>query len=146
MAEQHGTETEFMTNSRVAEQITHDHTPTSHGIGSHAGGCGGAADALLVPPEVCVHAEVGLAHEQMRTHLACRIERCAWKAAAFRTLVCAGHQTPQATSHRERASARGLEFPVDDRFRSADHSPDRHTIQAALERLSALTAPPEPLG
>ncbi|WP_157170915.1 hypothetical protein [Nocardia araoensis] len=84
-----------------------------------------------------------LAHEQMRAHLACRIERCAWKAAAYRTLVITGRLTPQAVSHRERAAARGLRFPSQDERGDTDRTLDVHTIRAVLEQLSALPTPPE---
>ncbi|MFG3614399.1 hypothetical protein [Nocardia sp. NPDC047654] len=54
-----------------------------------------------------------------------------------------GRLTPQAVSHRERATERGMDFPSHDGTRSADHTLDVHTIQAVLERLSALATPPE---
>ncbi|MEU2043403.1 hypothetical protein [Nocardia niwae] len=136
MAEQHGTELDFVTNSRAPEPTTRDFRPPRHGGR-------GAPDALFAPPDSCRHADVQLAHEQMRAHLACRIERCAWKAAAYRTLVDAGRLTPQAVSHRERAAARGMKFPSLDEGRRADHFHDVPTIQAVLERLSALATPAE---
>lgn len=143
MAEQHGTEFDFVTNSRASKRITHDLQPTGHGIGTHRHGRREVVDGLLVPPGICARADVRLAHEQMRAHLTCRIERCAWKAAAYRTLVIAGRLTPQAVSHRERAAARGIGFPSHDESGNTDHALDVHTIQAVLERLSALTAPPD---
>lgn len=143
MAEQHGTELDFVTNSRASERITHDPQPTGHGVGLHRHGGGEVTEGLLVPPGICAHADVRLAHEQMRVHLACRIERCAWKAAAYRTLVITGRLTPQAVSHRERAAARGIGFPSHDESGDVDHVLGVHTIQAVLERLSALAAPPD---
>ncbi|MEU6184330.1 hypothetical protein [Nocardia sp. NPDC047038] len=143
MAEQHGTELDFVTNSRAPAPITCDQQPTSHGIGPHRPGRREATDGLLVPPGICRRADVQLAHEQMRAHLACRIERCAWKAAAYRTLVITGRLIPQAVSHRERAAARGLRFPSHDGHDNADRAVDVRTIQAVLEQLSALAAPPE---
>ncbi|WP_157172860.1 hypothetical protein [Nocardia exalbida] len=145
MAEQHGTELDFVTNSRASERITHDQQPTRHGIGTHRHGRREVVDGLLVPPGICGHADVRLAHEQMRAHLTCRIERCAWKAAAYRTLVIAGRLTPQAVSHRERAAARGIGFPSPDESGNIDRALDVQTIQAVLERLSALAAPPDAL-
>ncbi len=131
MAEEHGTELESVTNYAAVEGDTR---------GRHS-----ATHALLVLPEVCGHTDVRLAHEQMRVHLTCRIERCAWKAAAYRTLVSSGRLTPQVVSHRERAAARGMRFPSSDEPGSAGHGPDVHTLQEVLERLSALAAPPEPM-
>ncbi|BDT97970.1 hypothetical protein IFM12276_09990 [Nocardia sputorum] len=143
MTEHHGTELDFVTNFRASDPNTRDFRPPTHGTGSHRHGGRGAPDGLLVPPEICRHADVQLAHEQMRAHLTCRIERCAWKAAAYRTLVFAGRLIPQAVSHRERAAARGMRFPSHDEGRRADHLHDVPTIQAVLERLSALATPPE---
>ncbi len=136
MAEEHGTELGFVANHEVADRDTG---------GSSTDGRHSATHALLVLPDVCGHADVRLAHEQMRVHLTCRIERCAWKAAAYRTLVSSGRLTPQAVSHRERAAARGMRFPSPDEPGSAGHGPDVHTLQEVLERLSALAVPPEPM-
>ncbi|MEU6830272.1 hypothetical protein ABZ894_16625 [Nocardia beijingensis] len=143
MAEQHGTELDIVTNSRAPESITQDSQPTGHGAESHRRWRGEVTGGLFVPPGMCAHADVRLAHEQMRVHLTCRVERCAWKAAAYRTLVLAGRLTPQAVSHRERAAARGIGFPSHDECGNAGHTLDVHTIQAVLERLSALAAPPD---
>ncbi|MFE7743605.1 hypothetical protein [Nocardia sp. NPDC057455] len=142
MAEPHGTNLDFVTNSRTAEPDTRNHQPAGPGTESHPQE---RRAALLVPPGMCHQADARLAHEQMRAHLGCRIERCAWKAAAYRTLVITGRLTPQAVSHRERAAARGMDFPSHDGTRSAEHTLDVHTIQAVLERLSTLTPPPETL-
>lgn len=143
MAEHHGTESDSVTDSRASEPTTRDFRPPRHGAGPHRDGGRETPDALFALPDSCRHADVQLAHEQMRAHLACRSERCAWKAAAYRTLVFAGRLTPQAVSHRERAAARGMQFPSLDEGRSADHRHDVPTIQAVLERLSALATPPE---
>ncbi|MBF6194865.1 hypothetical protein [Nocardia implantans] len=140
MTEQPGTELEFVTNSRAPEPNTHDLRSTVPGTGSHRHG---VTEGLFVPPGICARADVRLAHEQMRAHLTCRIERCAWKAAAYRTLVITGRLTPQAVSHRERAAARGIGFPSQDDSGDTDHVLDVHTIQAVLEQLSALAAPPD---
>ncbi|WP_157112122.1 hypothetical protein [Nocardia beijingensis] len=143
MAEQHGTELDFVTNFRAPESITQDPQPTGPGAEPHRRGRGEVTEGLFVPPGICARADVRLAHEQMRVHLTCRVERCAWKAAAYRTLVLAGRLTPQAVSHRERAAARGIGFPSHDECGNAGHTLDVHTIQAVLERLSALAAPPD---
>ncbi|WP_327109796.1 hypothetical protein OHB12_18180 [Nocardia sp. NBC_01730] len=100
-------------------------------------------DALLTPPEVCGRADVRLAHEQMRVHRSCRVERCVWKAAAYHTLVSAGRLTPQTVSPRERAAARGVQFPPLDEPGRADWSLVAHTLQEVLKRLSELATPPE---
>ncbi|MFR9772206.1 hypothetical protein [Nocardia sp. SC052] len=143
MAEEHGTELDAVTNSRASQPTTRGSGPTGHGTESRLRGGRGAPDALLIPPGICRYADVQSAHEQMRAHLTCRIDRCAWKAAAYRTLVLAGRLIPQAVSHRERAAARGIGFPSYDETCDADRILDVHTIQAVLERLSALAAPPE---
>ncbi|WP_067468667.1 hypothetical protein [Nocardia amamiensis] len=102
-------------------------------------------DTLLTPPEVCGHADLRLAHAQMQAHRACRVQRCAWKAAAHHTLVAAGRLTPQTLSPRERAAARGIPFPPADQLGPSDPRPAARTLHEVLERLSELAAPPEPL-
>ncbi|WP_280232390.1 hypothetical protein [Nocardia cyriacigeorgica] len=68
-------------------------------------------DDVVAPLVVCESADVELAHQLMRRHRECRIERCAWKWVAYSTLVRFGRLAPQSTSPRERALLRGLEFP-----------------------------------
>ncbi|MEU7628519.1 hypothetical protein AB0C34_00845 [Nocardia sp. NPDC049220] len=101
-------------------------------------------DALRTPTEVCGHADVRLAHEQMRMHRDCRVERCAWKAAAYHTLVSTGRLTPQAVSPHERAAARSAHYPPVEEPGRADRSPVAETLHEVLERLSELATPPEP--
>lgn len=102
-------------------------------------------DSLLTPPEVCGHADLRLAHAQMQAHRFCRVQRCVWKAAAYRTLVSAGRLTPQTLSPRERAAARGIQFPAHGERGVADRNPSARTLREVLERLSELATPPEPL-
>lgn len=75
---------------------------------------GGVMDGAVIvaPSQVCDRADVELAHELMRHHLVCRVDRCVWKEAAYRTLVDAGRLTPPMWSLRERAAARGLCVPA----------------------------------
>jgi hypothetical protein len=96
---------------------------------------------IVTPPEVCGYADIGLAHELMRTHRACRIERCVWKAAAHYTLVDAGRLAPQSLSPRERAAARGIAFPPLDSEPPADGRPTARTLRDVLDRLSELALP-----
>jgi hypothetical protein len=100
-------------------------------------------DAVCAPPEVCGHADVRLAHEQMRAHRGCRIERCVWKAAAYHTLVSAGCLAPQAMSPRERAASRGIRFPSLEESGCSGAQPTVHTLQEVLARLTKLAAAPE---
>ncbi|WP_280309377.1 hypothetical protein [Nocardia abscessus] len=145
MAEEHGTELELVTKCAAAKRNTRGSVPASSDSRSSSHGCCGTTDALLVAPDICRHADVRLAHEQMQVHLTCRIERCAWKAAAYRTLVSTGRLTPQAVTHRERAAARGMRFPSYDEPDIAHHDLDVPTLQKVLEGLSALTGSTEPL-
>ncbi|MEU4342962.1 hypothetical protein AB0H00_17075 [Nocardia sp. NPDC023852] len=96
-------------------------------------------DALLTP-----HTDVRLAHEQMRVHRVWRAERCVWNAAAYRTLGSGGRPAPQTVSPRERAAARGVQFPPPDEPGRTDRSPVAHTRQEVLKRLSDSATPPEP--
>ncbi|WP_433758780.1 hypothetical protein [Nocardia sp. CA-135398] len=100
-------------------------------------------DALLNPPNICGLAEVEFAHVQMRRHLACRIQRCAWKRVAYYTLVRYGRITPPQSSPRERARLRGIDFPV----YTADHPlaegiPELVTLHQVLDGLTQLALPP----
>ncbi|MEV5834186.1 hypothetical protein [Nocardia sp. NPDC052112] len=95
----------------------------------------------MTPPRVCGYADVELAHQQMRTHRACRLGRCVWKAAAYYTLADAGRITPQSLTPRERAAARGIQFPPLDSEPLADGGPRYRTLREVLDRLSDLASP-----
>ncbi|WP_433714446.1 hypothetical protein ACQP2U_10225 [Nocardia sp. CA-084685] len=99
-------------------------------------------DTILITPTICGRAEVELAHQQMRQHRACRIERCAWKWAAFYTLVRHGRITPQALSPRERAHRRGIAFPAETiEYCLPIGTPGLHTFQQVLDGLTQLAVP-----
>ncbi|WP_433756558.1 hypothetical protein [Nocardia sp. CA-135398] len=98
-------------------------------------------DTIVTPPRVCGQADIDLAHEQMREHRACRIGRCVWKAAAYYTLVDAGRLAPQSLTPRERAAARGLEFPPLDSQVSARGGPTLQTLREVLDKLNELALP-----
>ncbi|WP_327096554.1 hypothetical protein OIE68_42710 [Nocardia vinacea] len=100
-------------------------------------------DTILTPPTICGRAEVELAHQQMRQHRACRIERCAWKWAAYYTLVRHGRIVPQALSPRERAHRRGIAFPAETIERCLPIGmPGLQTFQQVLDGLTQLALPP----
>ncbi|WP_062997257.1 hypothetical protein [Nocardia mikamii] len=69
-------------------------------------------DALLALPDICDLSQIELAHDLMQRHRNCRIEQCAWKQVAYRTLVHVRRIEPPRLSPRERAHRRGIEFPV----------------------------------
>ncbi|PSR69407.1 hypothetical protein C8258_05960 [Nocardia sp. MDA0666] len=69
-------------------------------------------DALLALPGICDLTQIELAHDLMQQHRCCRIEQCAWKQVAYRTLVHLRRVEPPRLSPRERAHRRGIEFPV----------------------------------
>jgi hypothetical protein len=99
-------------------------------------------DGLIVaPPEICAHADVDLAHRLMRRHLACRLDRCAWKAAAFHTLAESGKLVPQALAPRERAAARGIAFPPCECHQPAVGGPTVQTLREVLDALLDLASP-----
>ncbi|MEV6336392.1 hypothetical protein AB0M12_16910 [Nocardia vinacea] len=98
-------------------------------------------DTIVTLPSVCGNADIDLAHEQMREHRACRIGRCVWKAAAYYTLVDAGRLVPQSLTPRERAAARGLEFPPLDSQVHVDGGPTLRTLREVLDKLTELTLP-----
>ncbi|WP_330257056.1 hypothetical protein OG874_22305 [Nocardia sp. NBC_00565] len=102
------------------------------------------ADALLTPPNICGFAEVELAHTQMQQHCACRIERCAWKRAAYYTLVRHGRIAPPKLSPRERAHRRGIEFPKDTINYVPEGMPELQTFQDVLDGLAQLALPTNP--
>ncbi|BCK54996.1 hypothetical protein [Nocardia wallacei] len=97
----------------------------------------------VTPPRICGLAEVLLAHQQMQRHRGCRIDRCGWKWVAYCTLVHHGRIAPQRTGPRERAHARGIDFPVGGvgPARIAD-APELPTLQQVLDGLAALAMPP----
>lgn len=100
---------------------------------------------IVAPPLVCGYAEIELAHEQMRRHRTCRIQGCAWKAAAYQTLVHTGRIAPQSIPPRQRAAARDLPFPVLGAESQPDVTPTPQTLREVLERLANLALPePEP--
>lgn len=96
---------------------------------------------IVTPPQICDYADIALAHEQMRLHLACRVDRCVWKTAAYHTLVEAGRLAPQTLAPRERAAARGLPFPPLDCESPTGAGPTRQTLREVLDRLSELALP-----
>ncbi|NKY43400.1 hypothetical protein [Nocardia cerradoensis] len=69
-------------------------------------------DALLALPGICDLSQIELAHDLMQHHRTCRIDQCAWKQVAYRTLVHFRRVEPPRLSPRERAHRRGVEFPV----------------------------------
>lgn len=98
-------------------------------------------DTIVTPPGVCGYVDIELAHKQMRAHRACRLGRCVWKAAAYYTLVDAGRLAPQTLTPRERAAARGIQFPPLDSEPLADSGPTYRTLREVLDRLSELGLP-----
>ncbi|MFX0579561.1 hypothetical protein [Nocardia nepalensis] len=98
-------------------------------------------ETIVTPPGVCGYADVELAHEQMRVHRACRLGRCVWKAAAYYTLVDAGRLAPQSLTPRERAAARGIQFPPLDSEPFAGGGPTYRTLREVLDGLSDLASP-----
>lgn len=101
-------------------------------------------DTIMMPARVCPHADRAVAYEQMRKHRECRIDRCGWKSAAYRTLVATGRLVPQAMSPRERAAARGLAYPVapEAKLPPAD-GPDATRLREVLRMLDELALPPD---
>lgn len=98
-------------------------------------------DAIVAPPEVCGSADLQLAHQQMQHHRDCRVDRCAWKTAAFSTLFAAGHITPQTMTPRQRAALRGIPFPPLDTQQPHVGSPTPGTLREVLHRLTAAEQP-----
>ncbi|WP_433193211.1 hypothetical protein ACQP1G_31305 [Nocardia sp. CA-107356] len=95
-------------------------------------------DTILTPPRICGHADVRLAHQLMRQHRACQVGLCAWKAAAFYTLVAAGRLAPQTLTPRERAAARNIDFPPLEAQPSVYGGPPLRTLVEVLDKLSEL--------
>ncbi|WP_063039378.1 hypothetical protein [Nocardia pseudovaccinii] len=98
-------------------------------------------DTIVTPPKICGYADIESAHEQMREHRACRIGRCVWKTAAYYTLVDAGRLAPQSLTPRERAAARGIEFPPLDNEAYAGGGPTAQTLRDVLNKLTELALP-----
>ncbi|WP_433621164.1 hypothetical protein [Nocardia sp. CA-120079] len=92
-------------------------------------------------PEICEYADIELAHELKRTHRTCRIHRCAWKAAAYYTLVDAGRLVPQSVTPRERTAARGIAFPTLDSEPRPLHGLPLRTLHEVLDKLNELASP-----
>ncbi|WP_062992872.1 hypothetical protein [Nocardia anaemiae] len=98
---------------------------------------------LVTVPPLCDAVDVALAHELWQRHRACRINRCVWKSAAYQTLVLAGRLIPQSMSPRERAAARGIDFPrapESDALPPFGHSVG--TLREVLDRLESLACDP----
>ena len=70
------------------------------------------ADTFVSTPGLCEHTQIDLAHELMQAHRSCRVQHCAWKQVAYRTLVHYRRLEPPRWSPRERAHLRGVEFPL----------------------------------
>ncbi|WP_067478641.1 hypothetical protein [Nocardia amamiensis] len=101
-----------------------------------------ADEILIAPATLCGSTDVQLAHETMRGHRACRVERCVWKAAAHHTLVLAGRLVPPLRSPRERAAARGVDFPtLDTDISHTDLGPALETMREVLNKLIEPDSP-----
>ncbi|WP_157187050.1 hypothetical protein [Nocardia vinacea] len=99
---------------------------------------------LVTVPPLCDAVDVALAHGLWQRHRACLINRCVWKAAAYQTLVLTGRLVPQSMSPRERAAARGIEYPRASESGAplaGGHSPG--TLREVLDRLEALACDPQ---
>ena len=97
---------------------------------------------VVALPTLCECTDVQLAHELMRRHRGCRTDRCMWKAAAHHTLMLAGRLTPQSMSPRERAAARGIDFPaMEPDVPWGDVGPTNQTLREVLDKLSQLASP-----
>ncbi|MFF3568512.1 hypothetical protein [Nocardia jiangxiensis] len=99
----------------------------------------GSGDDLVISSGVCDHAELELAHGLMQQHHMCRMDRCAWKWVAYGTLVHHGRIVPPEFSPRQRAHARGIEFPVACPAEPADY-PEPQTFRQVLDTLDKLVA------
>ncbi|MGW4773679.1 hypothetical protein ACWEO2_37285 [Nocardia sp. NPDC004278] len=94
---------------------------------------------FVVPQPLCNFADVQLAHELWQRHRACRIHQCVWKAAAQHTLVLAGRLVPQSMSPRERAAARGIDYPPTPGIGTPIHGgATLGTLREVLDRLESL--------
>jgi len=97
---------------------------------------------IIAAPMLCGYAEIELAHEQMQRHRECRIDSCAWKAAAYQTLVLTGHLVPQSVPPRTRAAARGIAFPALNSEPVAGDAPASESLRRVLDSLAELARPP----
>ena len=97
---------------------------------------------IIAAPRLCGHAEIALAHVQMQRHRECRIDSCAWKAAAYQTLVLTGHLVPQSLPPRARAAARGITFPALNSEPVAEDAPASESLRRVLDSLAQLARPP----
>ncbi|MGQ4597174.1 hypothetical protein [Nocardia sp. R6R-6] len=102
-------------------------------------------EMLVTPPTICQFAEVEFAHQQMRRHRKCNIDRCAWKRVAYHTLVHFGRVVPQELSPRERAHQRGIEYPPDGTSNAPPAvTPTAQTFQQVLDGLTQLVRGEQP--
>ncbi|NKY53626.1 hypothetical protein [Nocardia vermiculata] len=98
------------------------------------------ADTFVSTSGICEHSVIDLAHALMQVHRDCRVQHCAWKQVAYRTLVHYRRLQPPRWSPRERAHLRGVEFPVS----AADYSTFTHnevpvaTFEQVLAGLNEL--------
>ncbi|MEU2043729.1 hypothetical protein [Nocardia niwae] len=96
-------------------------------------------EMLVTPPTICRLADIELAHQQMRRHRECDIDRCVWKRVAFHTLVHFGRIVPQELSPRERAHRRGIDYPTEDTHDELSAvAPTAQTLQQVLDGLTQL--------
>ncbi|WP_157187410.1 hypothetical protein [Nocardia vinacea] len=98
-------------------------------------------ELVFTLPQICEYTDIDLAHALMRGHRNCRRHRCAWKAAAYYTLMDAGRLVPQTVTPRERAMARGIAFPPLDSEPLAPDGPTLRTLQEVLDKLNELASP-----
>ncbi|MGQ4600454.1 hypothetical protein [Nocardia sp. R6R-6] len=100
---------------------------------------------VVAPPLICGDADVELAHRLMQAHRACRIDRCAWKLAAYHTLVVYGRIVPQTRSPRERAAERKISFPpMEDDNTFPECTFPSQTLRQVLDQLNRLSPEQRP--
>ncbi|WP_063046532.1 hypothetical protein [Nocardia pseudovaccinii] len=129
MVEQHG-------SRNVAKRPGYEDIRTPNGAKQ-------SRTVLVTVPPLCDAVDVTLAHGLWQRHCACRINRCVWKSAAYQTLVLAGRLVPQSMSPRERAAARGIDYPrasESDALLPSGHSPG--TLREVLDKLESLAFDP----
>jgi hypothetical protein len=100
----------------------------------------GSGDELVIPSGVCVRAEPELAHRLMQHHHRCRMDLCVWKWVAYGTLVHLGRIVPPEFSPRQRAHARGIEFPCAETDHAPGEPPEPQTFRQVLDTLDKLVA------
>ncbi|MET8877630.1 hypothetical protein [Nocardia sp. NPDC004604] len=94
---------------------------------------------FVVPQPLCDFTDVELAHVLSQRHRECRVHQCVWKAAAQHTLVLTGRLVPQSMSPRERAAARGIDYPPTPGIDAQMHGgPTLGTLREVLDRLESL--------